>query len=157
MLVDDVRIGTPEDIEGIFHLMHLAWEEAGDHPMDEEKVLSRVIAAVQRQGSLIGVIGERGGPLKGYIYLIISDIWYSSSLQLLELSNFVHPDHRRSTFAKSLISFAKKSAEELGIDLTIGVISNHRTASKCRLYQRQVPKVGEYFVHKVEKRAATAL
>lgn len=144
---EDVRIASPEDIEGIYRLMVMAHGEAGEHPMDEEKVLSRIIAAVQRQASMIGVIGERGGELKGYIYLTLQEMWYSTDTVLQELSNFIHPDYRRSDFAKQTIAFAKKCADELNVDLMIGVVSNERTTAKCRLYRRQVPFVGEFYCY----------
>jgi GNAT superfamily N-acetyltransferase len=76
---------------------------------------------------------------------VIDPIWYSDDWQLLELSLFVHPDHRKTTFAKQLMQFMKAASEGLKLDLTIGVFSNSRTEAKIRLYQRQFPQVGAYF------------
>jgi hypothetical protein len=65
---------------------------------------------------------------------------------LLELSLFCHPDARRSTYAKQLMTFAKKAAEGLSLDLTIGVFHNQRTEAKIRLYRRQFgDQIGAYF------------
>ena len=74
--------------------------------------------------------------------------WYSSDWMLVELFNFVHPAHRRSTHAKSLIGHAKGYADQLGIPLVIGIISNHRTEAKVRLYRRMLPKAGEFFTYR---------
>ena len=150
----DVRVATPADANAIFDLMTLAHEENAEHDLSEAKVKFRIDLAVNRRGCLMGVIGDCGGPLKGYVYLILDEIWYSNAAQILELSNFVHPDHRRSTYAKQLIDFAKKCSDGLGIDLTIGVFSNSRTEAKIRLYQRQVKPVGAFFCHKPDRSAA---
>lgn len=143
----DVRFGEVEDTEQIFRLMTLAHGEAGEHSMNEEKVRARIHYAVSKQGSVIGVIGERGDKLRGYVLLLVDPIWYSSEYQLLELSNFVHPDHRRSDYAKQLIRFSRACAEDLGIDLMMGIISNNRTEAKIRLYRRQIPYAGAFFTY----------
>jgi hypothetical protein len=81
------------------------------------------------------------------VLMTIDAIWYSPDYQLLELTNFVHPDHRRNRYAKQLINFAKTVSDNLGIDLMIGIVSNKRTEAKIRLYQRQLQPVGAYFIH----------
>jgi GNAT superfamily N-acetyltransferase len=144
----DVRMATPEDCDEIFRLMVLAWEEAGEHEMDDMKVSQSIWAAVHRQASMIGVIGSRGEKLKGYVYLRLDEVWYSRDTQLLELSNFVDPEFRKSDFAKQLICFAKHCSDGLGIDLMMGVVSNERTEAKVRLYRRQIPPVGAFFMYK---------
>lgn len=148
----DVRLATPEDRASIFELMRLAHEECADHPMSAEKVLWRLDMAIARQASMIGVVGKHGEPVKAYVLVIIDPIWFSDNeYQLLELSNFVHPEHRRSNYAKQLINFAKRCADNLGIDLTMGVFSNSRTEAKVRLYRRQLPCVGAFFCYQPNK------
>lgn len=144
----DVRVAVPVDAPAIFDLMISAHEEAGEHKLNPEKVTHRIWQAVNRQASLIGVIGEPGEELKGYVYIVIDGVWYSDDMQALELSNFVGPNHRRSNYAKQLIAFSKKCADGLGLDLTMGVMSNERTEAKCRLYQRQLTPVGMFFSYK---------
>lgn len=144
----DVRFGVPSDAERIFELMRLAHEEQGEHIISPDKVRQRIAASTMRQGSLIGVVGEPESDLYGYVLMTIDPVWYSDDYQLLEMSNFVAPDHRRSTYAKQLIGFAKACADDLGIDLVMGVFSNIRTAAKCRLYRRQLTPIGEFFVHR---------
>jgi len=113
--------------------------------MSEPKVRLTIHNGVHRRGGMIAVIGEAGAPLKASLVLCLSPVWYSDEYQLLELTNFVHPDHRRSNFAKQMIAFAKHCSQSLDLDLMIGVFSNERTEAKVRLYARQLPKRGEFF------------
>jgi hypothetical protein len=85
--------------------------------------------------------------------MIVDEIWYSPDYQLLELSLFVAPDHRKSTLAKQLMAFSKAASEGLKLDLTIGVLSNDRTAAKVRLYQRQFQTAGAYFLYRPQSAA----
>ena len=147
----DVRFGLPSDDERIFDLMRMAHEEQGEHAISADKVRWRIETATRRQGAAIGVVGGPQSDVYGYVLMVIDPVWYSDEYQLLELSNFVHPDHRRSTYAKQLISFAKACADDLGIDLVMGVFSNHRTEAKIRLYRRQLTPVGAFFVHHPEQ------
>ena len=152
---DDVRLATPDDMQAVYDLMMLAHEECGEHKVSPEKVLQKIALATHRQASLIGVVGPVGERfLKGYVLLIIEPVWYSDDYQLLEVSNFVHPDHRRSDYAKQLIVFSKRCAENLSLDLTMGVYSNERTEAKVRLYRRQLPPVGAFFCYKPNKEIA---
>jgi len=82
--------------------------------------------------------------------MVLDEIWYAKpgTMQLLELSLFVHPDYRRSERAKQLMQFSKQASEGLSLDLTIGVFSNSRTEAKIRLYQRQFRQVGAYFMYR---------
>lgn len=148
----DVRLGVPEDIKPIYDLMMLAHEECGEHKVSPDKVLHKIALATHRQASLIGVVGDVGEKvLKGYVLLIIDPVWYSDDYQLLEVSNFVHPDFRRSDFAKQLIVFSKRCADNLSLDLTMGVFSNERTEAKVRLYRRQLPPVGAFFCYRPQR------
>lgn len=114
--------------------------------MDEDMVRNTLRRAFNRQGGIVGVIGEPGH-LEAGIYLSLSQMWYSAAWHLAELWNFVHPDHRRSPHAKSMIAFAKHCAEELSVPLIIGIVSNERTEAKVRLYERQLAKpAGAFFI-----------
>jgi hypothetical protein len=109
--------------------------------------------AFNRQGGILGVIGEPGD-IKAMIFLLISKFWYTKNHHLEELFNFVRPDVRSAAssskdgYAFQLIEFAKKCAEEIGLPLTIGVLTNIRMEAKVRLYRRSlgVP-AGAWFVH----------
>lgn len=144
----DVRLAEPGDLPATLELMKLACREDAQHEMDEENVLRMVMRHYNKQGAMLAVIGEPGSPV-AYCLSILDQIWYAApgTMQLLELSLFVHPDHRRSDYAKQLMQFMKKASEGLSLDLTIGVFSNERTQAKIRLYQRQFKTVGAYFMY----------
>lgn len=143
---EDVRLAVPEDIPELMELMRTACNEDGTHPIDEEKVFAMLQRYFYKQGALVAVIGEVGQPV-AYLLMVIDQIWYSTDYQLLELSLFVHSDHRRSDYAKQLMAFSKQASQGLDLDLTIGVLSNERTAAKVRLYQRQFAQAGAFFVY----------
>lgn len=141
----DVRLAVPEDFGAILDLMRLACAEDAQHPINEEKVIDMLMRYYNQQGALLAVIGDVGFPV-AYVLSVIDFVWYSDAAQLLELSLFVHLDHRKSTYAKQLMIFAKKAAEGLSLDLTIGVFHNQRTDAKIRLYRRQFgDQIGAYF------------
>jgi len=127
-------------------LGHLLHAENGVHSWDNAKARNIARSLLNCDGGYIGVIGEPGN-LKGMIGLLLDQPWYSRDFQLVEIFNFVHPDHRRSTYAKQMIEHAKSYADKLDLPLLIGVISNHRTEAKVRLYRRQLPKAGEFFLY----------
>lgn len=141
-----VRLATPEDEAGIFHLCKLLHGENGLFPMDDELVEETIKNGITQNGGIIGLIGPPDA-LEGIIYLSISHFWYSRKPHLEELFNFVHPDFRRSDHAKALIDFAK-SCTSGNIRLVIGVVSNERTEAKVRLYERRLGKpAGAFFVY----------
>lgn len=143
-----VRTAGPSDYHGIMSLCHRLHSENGLFQMDEDKVRGVVesILHSDRPG-IIGVIGEPGFP-EGMIILLISNMWYAADddRHIEEILSYVPPEHRKSHHAKSLISFAKSCAERLEMPLLIGVQSTHRMEAKVRLYQRQLPKLGEFFM-----------
>lgn len=144
----DVRLAELDDLPNLMAITRLACEEDGQHSYDPEKVLNMLRRYFDKAGGLVAVIGEKGEELKGYLIMIIDEVWYSKETQLLELSLFVHPNHRKSTYARQLMEFSKQASNGLKMDLTIGVMSTSRTEAKVRLYQRQFPQVGCYFVYR---------
>jgi len=143
----DVRLAEPDDLPGIMLLMEQACSEDAQHQMDRDKVLAMVMRHYNKQGAMIAVIGEIGFPV-AYCLSVIEPLWYSSEFQLLELSLFCHPDHRKSDRSKQLMNFMKQASEGLSIDLTIGVFHNERTDAKIRLYRRQFGnQIGAYFCY----------
>jgi GNAT superfamily N-acetyltransferase len=144
----DVRFAVPEDVFQIMQLARTACNEMGFYPLDEEKVLAMIARHFDRQGVMLAVVGDVGEPV-GYVLSEICPVWYSQAWQLMELGLFVHPDHRRSTYAKQLMKFMRTAADSLRIDLTIGVFSGDpKTEAKIRLYQRNFPQAGAFFIHR---------
>lgn len=146
-MTEAVRIATKSDETEILRLLHLMHEEGGLLPLNEECAKQTFDRAFYRRGGIIGVIGEPGN-IKAAIYLLITRFWYTLDNHLEEIFNFVHPEHRKSDYAKRLIAFAKECSDEIGIPLMIGVLTNHRLESKVRLYRRSLGNpAGAFFVY----------
>lgn len=142
-----VRRADYGDEEELMQMCRSLHQENGLFAMYEPKVRYYLRRAFDRQGAVIGVLGDRG-KLEGSIYLLLSDYWYSEDLHLCELWSYVLPQYRKSSNAKELINFAKRCSDELKIPALIGIISNERTAPKIRLYERQLGTAsGAFFLY----------
>lgn len=145
-----VRVGTPEDLDGMMDLARRATDENAFVQPDTEKLLGEIWSGLNRQNGIVGIIGEAGKPFEGTIILTIGELWYSKEMVLEERAVFVAPEFRNAKGgrARKLCEFAKEAANELGIPLTIGVLSNSRTEAKIRLYQRMFGEpAGVYFLY----------
>ena len=144
-----VRIGTPEDVHGFMDLCVMGSDENGFVQPDPVKLLNEVWPALNLDGGIVGIIGPPGGPLEGGVLLRTCKLWYSDKIVLEERGIFVHPDFRaaKGGRARKLCEFSKFSAEKLGLPLLIGILSNHRTAGKVKLYGRIFgPPAGAYWL-----------
>jgi len=149
-----VRKATPADRDGIWELFNLVHEENAILTQSKPKLnwlLDRILhpeRILESDNGTRGFIGVIGPPkkLEGMILLCLGSLWYSDDIILEEYVNFVHPDHRNSNHAKTLVAYAKHIALETGIPLLIGIVSNNRTAAKVRLYRRQLPEAGAFFL-----------
>jgi GNAT superfamily N-acetyltransferase len=145
-----VRVGTPEDIHQMMDLAMMACEENGFVNPEKTKLLSELWQALNMNYGMIGIVSRENGPIEGAILLRIGPMWYSNDMVMEEKAIFIHPDHRgaKDGNARRLIEFAKNAAQELGIPLLIGVLSNERTEGKIRLYERQFGKQsGAFFLY----------
>lgn len=143
-----VRAAKPEDFSEIMRLCRLLYAENAAANVDWPAVEAVVIDGVNGLQSCLGVIGKPGGELCGMILLRISRMWYSPDSMLEELFNFVPAEHRKDHNARALVSFAKDCADRLETPMLIGIISNHRTKAKIRLYERTLgPASGAFFLY----------
>lgn len=154
-----VRVATPWDEKSLVDLFLKAWEENGITSVDVESIVAMLRPALYLWEGIVGAIGEPGGRIEGATLLRYSKMWYSSDWLLEEKILFVDPEFRakgksnsgstRKVYhAKELCEFAKKTANELNMPLMIGVLSNERTASKVRLYERSFgPSAGAFFLY----------
>lgn len=145
-----VRIGTPEDVHAMMDLALMACDENGFVNPDKEKLLSEIWQGLVRNYGIVGIIGKPNEVIEGAVLLRIGPMWYSHDLVVEEKAIFVHPDYRKSKTgrAKILCEFSKQVADELGIPLMIGVLSNNRTQAKIKLYERQFgPPSGAFFLY----------
>lgn len=141
-----VRLATPADEPQLMELCRMLHDENGIFEIDEDMVLETIQQGTNKKGGIIGVIGTPEH-IEGMIFMQVSNFWYSRQPYLVELFNFVHPDHRKSNHAKALIEFAKKCTTN-DLKLVIGIISNERTRAKVKLYERQLGQsAGAFFVY----------
>jgi len=145
-----VRIGTPDDIDEMMELAWMACSENGFVNADKIKLLNELWQALNLSYGMVGIVSKENGPIEGAILLRIGPMWYSHDMVMEEKAVFIHPDHRgaKDGRARRLIEFAKNAAQELGVPLLIGVLSNERTDGKIRLYERQFGKPsGAFFLY----------
>lgn len=144
-MFDAVRYAVPQDEDKIVSMISLLHDENGLFPLSEKRVREYMQRYFRQEGALIGVIGDVGDPVAS-IYLGIEQPYYSETWYLNEAWNFVHPDHRRSDYAKQLLAWAKNVSEQMHLPLMVGIVTNHRTEAKVRLYEKQLEKAGAFFV-----------
>lgn len=143
----DIRVAGPDDFQEMFRVCCLLHHENGQHEFSEAKARDFLWRGCNRDHALVGVIGP-SNDIKAILYLEVMPVYYSDDVQLYEKFMFVRPDCRKSDYAKRLLLFAKRAADELGCDLTIGIISDDKLAAKERLYARHLPKGGTFFVYR---------
>ncbi len=148
-----VRVAKANDFDEVWRLLMAGHNENALFPLSPEKVrwfvhrmLSPETIAPDDTGvrGVIGVIGQVGH-LEGLAFVITGEFWYTTAKHMEELIIYVDPDHRRSNHAKSLVEWVKSLPETTGLPLLTGILSTTRLEAKCRLYQRILPKIGEFF------------
>ncbi len=151
--VSKVRAATHGDFDEVWRLLMESHGENALFPLAEDKVRWFVNRAIFPEAippgdtgvrGIIGVIGPVGA-LEGLVFLTIGTYWYSHAKHIEEYMVFVDPRHRRSEHAKALVRWMKEQVDRTGLPLVTGIMSTNRTEAKCRLYQRMLPKVGEFF------------
>jgi len=148
-----VRVGTPADVDDIMELALAACKENGFVNPNPMKLLEQIWAALNRDHGVVGIIGEPGEKPEGAILLRVVSMWYSDEQILEEKAIFIHPDYRsaKGGRARRLCEFAKQISDGLGIPLLIGVLSDHRTEAKVRLYERQFGEPsGAFFLYNAQ-------
>jgi hypothetical protein len=152
--MSNVRLATREDETEIMGMCYELHAENGLATIDERLVRAMLARAFNRQGGIIGVIGEPKRTLEAFTYILISNLWYTSDHHLEELATYVRPKFRSLRHANLLINFAKRCSDDMSanmgkpIPLIIGVFTNTRPGSKAKLYKRQLGfPSGVVFVH----------
>jgi hypothetical protein len=145
-----VRVGRPEEVNEIMEIALQATAENGFLQPNPMKLLSDIWAALNQDRGVMGVIGKPGGPIEGVVLLRIGTLWYSDIVILEEKAVFVRAEYRaaKGGRARKLCEFSKKMADELGLTLVIGILSNTRTKGKVKLYERLFGEAaGAYFLY----------
>lgn len=147
MNLPKVRTARPEDFDGIMRMCVMLHEENGISAVDWNTVAECVINGINGHRSTLAVIGP-SEDLHGMLLLRFASSWYSNDAILEELYNYVPEKHRSSHNARALIEFAKAAADKLEMPLLIGILSNHRTRAKVRLYERVFGEpAGAFFLY----------
>lgn len=145
----EVYVGGPEDVDAVMGLALAGSQENGFINPSPARMLGEVWPALVGDRGIMGLIGPRDR-LEGAVLLRIGKMWYSDQDVLEEKAIFIHPDYRsaKGGRARKLCEFSKRAADKLGLPLIIGVLSNHRTEGKIRLYERQFGKPsGAFFLY----------
>jgi hypothetical protein len=145
-----VRVAVPEDLDEIMHIAMMACEENGFLYPSPGKLAAEIWPALHQDHGICAVIGKPGGKIEGLVLLRIGHMWYSDTMIVEEKAIFIHPDFRaaKGGRAKRLCEFSKQVADNLGIPLIIGVLSNSRTEAKVRMYERQFgAPAGAFFLY----------
>lgn len=141
-----VRMAQPEDYSHIIAISEALHAENGHDEIDYPTAEACIMQAINQDKALIGIIGPVGH-IQGIVFLRFASFWYSRKVFLEELFLYVPPEHRRGTRnAVTLLRFARDTARRLAVPLVIGVLSNHQTKAKLKLYERILGEpVGGYF------------
>ena len=91
----DVRLAEPEDIPEIMRLFSEYLTENGVVKYSEEKIVSIIALHYNKNGGIIGVIGEVGQRLKGALVLVVQQGWFNEDYHLQELSLYVDKENRK--------------------------------------------------------------
>lgn len=145
-----VRVGTPEDLPGLMVLAEEVARENGITQPDFDKIASEMWASLHQELGIVGVVGDPGQPLEAFVLLRIGQTWYSANPIIEERTVFVSKNFRsaKGGRARKLCEFSKKVAEELGMGLLIGILSNQRTQAKVELYKRVFGEpAGAFWLH----------
>lgn len=143
----DVQLATDAMAEDITDVLLEGREEGFVFPPDRNVILEYVKEIMNKNGGIIGVIYDKENKtVEGVIGLRIDKFWFSDQWFIRDIFTYVHPEFRRSTRAKCLLSFAKDCSKKMNIPLLMGIMSNTRTEAKARLYERQMSRAGSYFV-----------
>lgn len=146
---NDVYIGTPDDVDAVMALALAGSVENSFVTPSPGRLLEEVWPALVGDRGIMGLIGPKG-KLEGAVLLRIGKMWYSDQDVLEEKAIFIHPDYRsaKGGRARKLCEFSKRAADRLELPLIIGVLSNHRTEGKVRLYRRQFGEPsGAFFLY----------
>jgi len=147
---ENVRAADPDDERDLYDLAMLDLKENAEHiaPISPNKVVALIHHGTRRQGGMIGVIDGPEGGIVGAVCLVPSQWWWSEGYYLQDVFTCVHPDHRKSDYAKDLINFACWASDEwtrgfgYRVYTLTGVLGTKRVRDKIRFFRRMLTLVG---------------
>jgi len=149
-----IRVGNPQDLDAVMEIAMMACEENGFVQPSPSRLLTDIWPALNLDEGVMGLIGPKGTmEVQGAVLLRVGHMWYSDQRAIEEKAVFIRPEYRsaKGGRARKLCEFSKQVADELELPLIIGVLSNHRTAGKVRMYQRIFGEPsGAFFLYKAK-------
>lgn len=143
-----LRSGTIFDATSILLLllkMHREMPSAASFPVHHGKA-AQAIAGVLSNGLCLVVEDEDSlivGSIGGYIG---KNLWYSDQAVLGDTWFFVHPDHRKSTAADTLVSAFLAEGARLKIPVQLAHIAGDDLERKDKFFERKgLVKMGSVF------------
>lgn len=148
----NVRIAEEGDEENLFAVLCMAYKENALYKINPNKVRLMISAGSRDKEVIIGVIDapDGSGRIAATVGAMFSQWWYTDDWHIEDCWNYVHPEYRKSNFAKDLLSYSKWIAENMKMPLHVGILTADRMESKIRFFARQMPQVGAAFVYNVE-------
>ena len=145
-----VEIAGPQDLDEMMKLAIAACHENGFVKPNPVKLLREIYPALYQHRGVVAVIRGEDRRIEAAILLRIGEIWYSDDIMIEEKAIFVLPEFRQAKGGRAgrLCEFSKWFAVNMDMPMTIGVLSNERTAAKVRMYMRQFGQnAGVYFLY----------
>jgi hypothetical protein len=151
----NVRAASQKDEVAVMELLLGNLREYADQvaPIDPDRVALHVQKATRRDGGLCGVIDGPDGKPVAVCLLVPVQWWWSQQWYLMEVVNYVHPDHRRSHHIDDLLSFQRWAVDAwtgsfgYRVYLLCGVLGAWRVFEKIALYRRRFRQAGSCFIY----------
>ena len=145
-----VRVAGPDDEAAILSRLLEDIAENASHiaPPSEAR-----IRAYLGPGAIVGVIDGDDGQPAAVCIVVGVQWWWSDHWYLMEVCNYVHPDHRRSSHIDDLIDFERWLSDQWSaqygyrVYLVAGVMGTRRLRAKIALYWRRMTEVGRAYLY----------
>lgn len=142
----NVRVGHPEDYKLVLDLCLLLNLENASAPLRADQLDEVIRAGLAHNNGVILIVNDPDGKPVGCACLALDQWDYSLSWHYSEMWVFVHPLHRKGSYAKDILQFCKWWAEQTGLPVTMGIMSRKRTKAKLRLYSRHLKPLEYFFI-----------
>lgn len=148
-----VRVATEADRDAVEALARLMHAEVGMFPIAADKLRATIDLGIKHK--LIGLTG--GERPTGVLCLAIESLHYTDDFHLTDKFFFVHPDHRKTPHARSLLEWAKHVGDQVGVPVFVAIFNTKRTEAKARMMERHLTYAGSMFVHGLPARGLAML
>ena len=155
-----VRLAKYGDEVKMYDAIALGHADNGLWSFSPTKVCDLINRAVSAKKTIkhpvIGIIENDEGLIVAMTCFQLESYWYTDEWHISELFNWVHPQHRKSTYVHELMEFQKKFTDDMTkltgkkIALVTGVMSTKRLEEKMHLFGRKYPQVGAIYAYNLD-------